>query len=188
MQLRGEIHPEHPLLVLALAEEAAYLDGALPVLLTGVGKVNAATAVAATLAVHQPIAVVNLGTAGGLRPEVTGTSEIGTVTQHDLDDEVLYALTGYRFAPPLRLAEQGPTLATGDAFVSDPDSRQRLAATAELVDMEGYAVAMAARHHQLPVRLVKHVSDSADDTAARSWRDSVDECARALARWVETHL
>lgn len=188
MQLRGEIRPDRPLLVVALEEEASYLDASLPVLLTGVGKVNAAAAVAATLARTRPERVVNLGTAGALRTGAGGNHEIGTVVQHDLDDEQLHALTGRRFGPPLRLAEQGPTLATGDAFVSDPERRERLAVTADLVDMEGYAVALAARRQEVPVHLVKHVSDAADDMAATSWRDSVDACARALADWVHTHL
>ena len=36
-------------------------------------------------------------------------------------------------------------LATGDVFVTDPAVRDRLAERAHLVDMEGYAVAYAAR-------------------------------------------
>ncbi|MDS1270996.1 nucleosidase [Lipingzhangella sp. LS1_29] len=190
MHLRGEIRPDLPLLVVALEEEAAHLDDRLPVLVTGVGKVNAATAVA-TMALgstSRPAGLVNLGTAGALRAQAGGTHEVGTVRQHDLDDETLYALTGRRFAPPIQLTEQDVCLATGDAFVADPQTRSRLAAIADLVDMEAYAVAVAARQLQLPVRVVKHVSDAADDTAAASWRDTVDSCARALAQWVRTHL
>ena len=50
MRLIGDIDPGRPLVVLAVAEEARYLPADLPVLLTGMGKVNAASAVAAVLA------------------------------------------------------------------------------------------------------------------------------------------
>ncbi|WP_345709846.1 hypothetical protein [Kitasatospora paranensis] len=63
-----------------------------------------------------------------------------------------------------------------------------MALTADLVDMEGYAIATVAGRAGVPVRLVKHVSDEAGDGAARSWRESVDGCAKILAAWVDEHL
>lgn len=192
MRLIGDIAADRPLLVVALEEEAAHLasggGAGLPVLLTGVGKVNAASAVAATLATARPAYVVNLGTAGAVRPGWSGSHEVGSVLQHDLDDAVLRMLTGRSFAAPIELAGTGPALATGDVFVSSDADRERLGAVADLVDMEGYAVAAAARRAGVPVRLVKHVSDEADDGAVRNWKESVDRCARALAAWVVKHL
>lgn len=95
MQLIGKITGDRLLLVRAVKEEAQYLDTSLPVLLTGMGKVNAATALAGTLAGGPlPSHVVNLGTAGALRPSWTGTHLIGTIIQHDLDSDTLRTLTG----------------------------------------------------------------------------------------------
>ncbi|ROT28218.1 nucleosidase [Micromonospora sp. HM5-17] len=189
MDLQGVLAPDRPLLVVALAEEAAYLDRSLPVLVTGMGKVNAASALAATLARGPlPSVVVNLGTAGALRPGLTGTHEVGQVFQHDLDTDFLRELTGLTVGAPLTLADDGPVLATGDLFVAEESARDRLAARAHLVDMEGYAVASTARLFGVPVRLVKQVSDDAGDEAARTWRESVDACARALADWARTRL
>ncbi|MCD0452326.1 nucleoside phosphorylase [Actinocorallia sp. API 0066] len=188
MRLTGIIAPDRPLLVVAADEEATYLDHELPVLLTGVGKVNAAVAVAAVLARHTPAEIVNLGTAGALRPGVHGTHEVARVIQHDLDGEGITALTGRLTGEPLELAPDGLVLATGDVFVSVEAVRVRLAADAHLVDMEGYAVAAAARAAGVPVRLVKHVSDGADDESASTWKEAVDACARDLAAWVSTHL
>ncbi|MFD9645318.1 nucleoside phosphorylase, partial [Streptomyces sp. NPDC059082] len=68
-------------------------------------------------------------------------------------------------------------------FISDEAARARLAERAPLVDMEGYALAAAAELAGVPLRIVKHVSDEAGDGAARTWRESVAECARALADW-----
>jgi adenosylhomocysteine nucleosidase len=192
MRLIGVIDPARPLLVVAVEEEAAHLDGGLPVLLTGMGKVNAGVALATVLARGPlPAAVVNLGTAGALRPGLEGTHEIGEVIQHDLDSEVLRTLTGATFGPPLTLEAAGPArpvLATGDLFVAEESARQRLAERAHLVDMEGYAVASAALAAGVPVRLVKHVSDEAGDGAARTWRESVDGCAQALGLWARDNL
>ncbi|MEU7015735.1 nucleosidase [Streptomyces sp. NPDC046385] len=185
MELSGEITAGRPLLVLAVKEEAQYLDTDLPILLTGMGKVNAATALSTVLARGpRPSEVVNLGTAGALRPGWSGTHVVGTVIQHDLDSELLATLTGETYGAPLTLTGGGDVvLATGDTFVSDEAARMRLAARAALVDMEGYALANAAGLAGVPVRLVKHVSDEAGEGAARSWRESVADCARALADW-----
>ncbi|GAA3387238.1 nucleosidase [Streptomyces roseoviridis] len=189
MELLGEITAGRPLLVLAVKEEAQHLDTDLPVLLTGMGKVNAATALATVLARGpRPSEVVNLGTAGALRPGWTGTHVVGTVLQHDLDSELLATLTGETYGAPLTLPDGGDVvLATGDAFIADEAARERLALRATLVDMEGYALASAAALAGVPLRMVKHVSDEAGEGAARSWRESVAACARALADWAEAH-
>ncbi|WP_405591311.1 nucleosidase [Streptomyces sp. NBC_01190] len=190
MELIGKITADRPLLVLAVKEEAQYLETGLPVLLTGMGKVNAAGALAAVLAGHpSPDGIVNLGTAGALRPGWTGTHLIGTVIQHDLDTDTLRALTGETFGAPLTLADpEGPTLATGDSFIADEASRERLAVRAPLVDMEGYALASVAHDAGLRLRIVKHVSDDAGDGAARTWRETVTHCARELAVWAAANI
>ncbi|MGF1429365.1 nucleosidase [Kitasatospora sp. LaBMicrA B282] len=190
MQLIGTVAPHRPLLVLAVPEEAAHLGTDLPVLLTGIGKVNAAAALATVLASGpRPTEVVNLGTAGALRAGLDGKiHQVATVLEHDLDTSVLAALTGRSQGGPLTVAEAGLTLATGDLFVSEPGARARLAELADLVDMEGYALASVAQRVGVPVRLVKYVSDQAGEGADRAWRDSVDDCARHLAAWVHAEL
>lgn len=190
MQLMGEITAERPLLVLAVKEEAQYLAGDLPVLLTGMGKVNAATALATALARGPlPSGIVNLGTAGALRPGWTGTHVIGSVIQHDMDNDLLRTLTGETYGSTLTLPDaDGPTLATGDSFIADEVSRERLAVQAPLVDMEGYALAWAAAQAGVPLRIVKHVSDDAGEGAAKSWRESVADCARVLADWAARNI
>ncbi|MER5311617.1 nucleosidase [Streptomyces sp. NPDC002773] len=189
MELLGEITADRPLLVLAVKEEAQFLDTDLPVLLTGIGKVNAATALATVLGRgSRPSGIVNLGTAGALRPGWTGTHVVGTVLQHDLDGELLAKLNGETYGAPLSLPDGGDVvLATGDAFISDEAARARLAERAPLVDMEGYALAAAAELAGVPLRVVKHVSDEAGDGAARTWRESVAACARELAVWAEAN-
>ena len=189
MRLHGHIDADAPLLVVALEEEAAHLHvHDFPILVTGAGKVNAAVALATTLGTTTPSEVINLGTAGALRDGLSGIHEIATITQHDLDDDALHTLTGLHFGPPIQLSAQGLTLTTGDAFVADPQMRAQLAASAHVVDMEGYALARAANAAEMPIRMVKHISDSADGSAARSWSQTVDYCAERLGEWVKANL
>ncbi|MFJ8666598.1 nucleosidase [Streptomyces sp. NPDC093600] len=190
MELIGEITADRPLLVLAVKEEAQFLDTDLPILLTGMGKVNAATALATALARGpRPSGVVNLGTAGALRPGWTGTHIVGTVLQHDLDGELLAKLAGETCGAPLTLPDGGDVvLATGDAFIADEATRARLAVRAPLVDMEGYALASAAAVAGVPLRIVKHVSDDAGEGAGRTWRETVAGCARSLADWAAVNV
>lgn len=174
------------LVVAATAAEAAYLPGDLPVVVTGLGKTAAAVATARALAAYDDLAdlvVLNVGTAGALRDGVSGLHEPVRVVNHDLSAAAIRAL-GYDPQEELVLAPgDGPVLASGDTFVTDPEVRRLLARTAHLVDMEGYAVAYAAREFGVPVRLLKHVSDNADE-GAFDWPALVDASARVLGERV----
>ena len=203
----GTVDPSHPLVVVALEQEARHFVTDFPVLVTGVGKVRAALAVAYALGGTRPRELVNVGTAGGLHPGMEGTHEIATVFQHDYDDPALHAVTGRNDGPPLDLSAlsavtptprpfvpttpggtEAPVLATGDRFVAGGPLRDRLVGMADLVDMEGYAIAAAGAALGVPTRLVKHVSDPADEGSGDTWVASVDACARVLAEWVGTRL
>ena len=186
MRLHRTITPDAPLLVVALEEEAAHLHVSdLPVLVTGVGKVNAAVALGQILGEHSPARVINLGTAGALRDGLSGTLVVGTVLEHDLDDVSIHALTGLHATEPIELdPASGIILATGDRFVSTSEERARIGGRAHLVDMEGYAIAKACRVAGIPLTMVKQVSDGADEGAGRSWRRTVDECAEQLGAWL----
>ncbi|MGI9136237.1 MAG: nucleosidase [Candidatus Nanopelagicales bacterium] len=190
MILHRDIHPDRPLLVVALEEEAVHIHvHELPILVTGVGKVNAAIAVSTILGKHRPSSIVNLGTAGALRDGVTGTHVISSVIQHDLNDAAIFDLVGIHFGEPISVgSNSGTILATGDRFISKPEVRERLAKEAHLVDMEGYAIARAARAAGIPVTLVKEVSDQAGEQAARSWTETLDACSASLGAWVHAHL
>ena len=187
--LRGPApRPGGTLALVAVEQEAEHLPTWLPVVVTGAGKVSAAVAATAACLRLRPGLVVNLGTAGALREGVSGLHEVGEVWQHDLDDAGLFALTGRHFGPPLVLGA-GPVLVTGDVFVAGGRVRDRLVASgADLVDMEGYAVARACASFGVPVRLVKHVSDAADEAAARVWAEAVAGSSQVLGEWCGAEL
>lgn len=177
------------LVVSATTAEAAHVPPDLPLVITGMGKTAAATATARALAAYDDLSaltVVNIGTAGALRPGLTGLFEPGSVLNHDLSADVVRAL-GHDPQERLEVGESEVVLATGDVFVSDPVVRDALAERAHLVDMEGYAVAYAAQQAGVPVRLVKHVSDAADESAL-DWPNLVAASAVVLGEWLATEL
>jgi adenosylhomocysteine nucleosidase len=180
---------ERFLVVAATAAEAAHVPPDLPLVITGLGKTAAAVATTRALAAYDDLAgltVLNVGTAGALRPGLTGIFEPGVVLNHDLSADVI-RLLGYDPQERLVVGGSEVVLATGDVFVSDPVVRDALAERAHLVDMEGYAVAYAARQAGVPVRLVKHVSDAADD-GALDWASLVEASAVALGEWIRENL
>ena len=190
MKLHRTISLDRPLLVVALEVEAEHLHvSELPVLITGVGKVRAASALSAVLARQRPSRLINLGTAGSLREGLSGTHVVGRVEQHDFDDATIRALTGEHHGAPIPLGTGGPVLGSGDAFIDSGSARENLRARGiDLVDMEGYAVAFAAAQFGLPVTLVKTVSDGAGEGAGATWQDTVASCAERLGDWLRREL
>lgn len=176
----------HLLVVAAIRAEVAHVPEDLEVLVTGVGKTLAAVQVTRAICEHprrDELVVVNIGTAGALRDDVTGLHEIGTAINHDLSAEPIRQLG----LDPREVVElpggHVTVLASGDLFVTDPVVRSALAQRAHLVDMEGYAIALACTELGVPVHLVKVVSDNADETA-HDWSAAVDGCARLLGDWL----
>ena len=177
------------LVVAATRAEAAHVPASLPLVITGIGKTPAAAHTAKALAGMgdlQGVTVLNVGTAGALRPGLVGLFTPGVVLNHDINADAIRAL-GHD--PQERLVVEGDdtVLATGDVFVTDPVVRDGLAGRAHLVDMEGYAVAWTARQFGASVRLAKHVSDNADESAL-DWPSVVAASAKVLGEWVTEQL
>jgi nucleoside phosphorylase len=178
------------LVVSATEAEAVHVPPGVDVVITGIGKTAAAAATTEAVLArsdHADLTVVNIGTVGALRDGVSGLLLPSTVINHDINGDAIRALgfdPGEVLDVPLG---DGSVLASGDVFVIDPAVRSRLAARADVVDMEGYAVVYACRRLGVPVRLVKHVSDAADG-AALDWPKLVDASARVLGEWVAHHV
>ncbi len=177
------------LVVAATRAEAQCVPSALPLVVTGIGKTPAAVATARALAAlpsPEEVYVINVGTAGALRDSITGLHEPGVVLNHDINADAIRAL-GHDPQERLVVGESETVLATGDVFVTDPAVRTRLAASAHLVDMEGYAVAYAAAQFGARCHLVKHVSDNADETAL-DWPSQVRASAEVLGEWLRANV
>jgi len=177
------------LVVAATRGEAAHVPSTLPVVVTGLGKTAAAAATTEALVTsgHAAVTVLNIGTAGALHDGLAGVHLPSRILNHDINADAIRAI-GYDPQEWIDVPEgDGSVLASGDHFVHDPAVRARLARTAQLVDMEGYAVAYACRRLGVAVRLVKHVSDNADESAL-DWPAQVEASARALGSWLAENL
>ena len=105
---------------------------------------------------------------------------------HDISAELIRAL-GYD--PQERLAVGGAdiVLATGDVFVSDPAVRDGLAERRAPRRHGGVRRRLRGPQAGVPVRLVKHVSDNADESAL-DWPSMVEVSALALGEWLREHV
>lgn len=173
------------LLVAALASEISAFPVSIPGfdrLVTGPGKLNAAVGLTRALA-HRPVEdIVVVGTAGALGPNVApGVHDVSAAIQHDVTD--LAGVRGKHVSLPERLetGHSGLVIATGDSFVDDADAvRQIIELGADLVDMESYALIWVAQQQQVPIRILRAISDTAQDGATTTWDDTVAACSAEL--------
>lgn len=177
-----------PLVVVAVPQEATHIVGT-DIVLTGIGKVAAAMAVTRAIVEQRPTSVLNVGTAGALHDGLEGVHVIGRVIEHDLDHVGIGALIHQDLIGEIEVDPEAETvLATGDVFVSDPAQRDLIAQRAQLVDMEGFAVARVCRELGVSCRMVKVVSDTASEDAAATWQEQADRTARQIAAVVAEHI
>lgn len=178
------------LFVAAVDKEAAALPEGTPLLVTGIGTLPAAMALTEYLTVAReegtlPRRVVNIGTVGALRDGLDGVYEIDRVTKHDFKLEILTDIDRYLLPKVIEIPVSGnhPVqggLATGDMFVSDTHTRERLAQDSGLCDMEGYAIAAVCQRFGVPVTLLKQVSDPANESSVGKWDDALPRAAHEL--------
>ncbi len=160
------------LCVIAMTSEALLIEKKPPVervLLTGVGKVNAAFKLSEYLAKHSVDWILNLGFAGATPGYQIGDLVLITESSyHDFDLSAFgYAkgqVPGYPevflsdYQHVKRLQEAFPTLKqgrllTGDYFMTDQRKGEFV------VDMEGAALYQVAYHYQIPILSIKVISD-----------------------------
>lgn len=174
------------LVVMALPEESQGLfeRQRVPVLFTGVGKVNAAYALTRALARRPASLVVNFGTAG------SSTFARGTLVgchrfvQRDMD------VTGLGFAAGQTPFETMPAAiehaavwedlpqgvcGSADRFETIPGG-----VSCDVVDMEAYALAKVCALESTPFACAKFVTDGADSAAAGDWQANLPRAAEAF--------
>lgn len=170
-------------------EAAAFGD--IEHLVTGIGKINGAVALAGALNRGKYDRVVVLGTAGVVadgdnRPDMDTVYQVTQVLQHDFP----LATDALIPAGDLVLSRQQLVMATGDVFVSDDEQRIRIAGLgATLVDMEGYAYASVCARFGVPLQIFKVPSDFADSsTTIGDWFAVVARKSAQLRAFWDSHL
>ena len=173
------------LLVAALDAELVAFPTELPGferLVTGPGKLQGAVALTRALQAADYEEIVVVGTAGAIDARLDAdVYEIGAAIQHDVTD--IDGIVGQHVSLPARidLEREGVTIATGDHFVDDAEAVAVIRPLgAGLVDMETYAYAWVAREFGVPIRVIKSVSDRAQDGAITDWHAAVSACSVQL--------
>lgn len=178
-------------MALPLESGGAFEKLGVPLLYTGVGKINAAHALTRELVRRRQIGgmprlVLNLGTAGSSMFATGELVECTRFVQRDMDaspigfaagetpfDEHPAVLESAKRFAPLPQTSCG----SGDSFCLGYDVAQF-----QVVDMEAYALAKVCRLEEVPFACVKYISDGAkDESSANEWRAGALSAGEALA-------
>jgi adenosylhomocysteine nucleosidase len=157
-------------------DKARAPDG-VRVVYTGVGKVNAASATTLALMALRPALVINYGTAGKINETLQGLVEVSGVIQRDMMAMPLAPRGRTPFASEfdhLISGQAGVICGTGDSFVTTSDP-WLIENNIDVVDMELFAIAHVCRHHGLPWRAFKFITDDANDLAHQDWTANVKD-------------
>ena len=211
-QLKAAMYADHVVNVAGMEFHEGALNGAdVVVVRSGVGKVSAAMCTQ-ILADHFHVThVINTGVAGSLNASLDiGDILISTdALHHDVDATVFGYRPGevpqlgiWNFEADKRLAElaeqscrkvnpglgvhQGRVL-SGDQFISSDDVKKNLIDrfAGDCVEMEGAAIAQAARLNNIPFVVIRAISDKADNSAEMDYPAFEREAAKHSARLVE---
>ena len=179
------------LIVAALKDETKnhFEDKGIPVLYTGIGKVNAAYCLTLELARLKfsgrlPRAVLNVGTAGSPVFKTHQLVECTRFAQRDMDLSPLgfaRGVTPFEDTPsilevPKRLHGLATgTCGSGDSFENGPATMDY-----NVVDMEAFALAKVCYLEGLPFVSVKYISDGCDHNAHNDWTENLHRAAASF--------
>jgi adenosylhomocysteine nucleosidase len=173
-------------MALPLESQGVFERARVPVVYTGVGKVNAAHVLTRALSDYRhaqrpmPL-VVNFGTAGS-RVHPTGRLvECRVLVQRDMDVTGLGVPAGVTPFEEVPASLEFPTLfpdltqgtcGSGDSFVMN-----EVAPHCDVVDMEAYALAKVSWLERAPFVAIKYVTDGADAAAGTDWHGNLHRAA-----------
>ena len=185
------MHTSKLLIVMALPQESRGLleDTGAGLLYTGVGKVNAAAALARRLAemrctgADQPL-VVNLGTAGSRKIPAHTVVACNRFAQRDMDVSGMGLAPGVTPFDPTPPVIEFPVVFSHlpQVLCSTADSFATLhhEISGDVVDMEAFALARVCLAENARFACVKYITDGADSDSATHWEAALDNAAKAF--------
>ena len=185
------------LVVMALKAEGQGLfeRRGIPVLYTGLGKVNAAITLTQRLSAYRhagrpsPL-VINFGTAGSPRFATGALIGCNRFVQRDMDVRALgfaYGVTPYEDTPAeLAFAPMFTSLSHGLCGSGDSFATGESLMHCEVVDMEAYAYAKACLIAGAHFVCAKYITDGADHAAAGDWAANLPAAAAAFLQCYES--
>lgn len=184
-------------------------DKEVVVMLSGVGKCNAAISTTILCEHFQLEGIINIGTAGGLKAdeEVLDAVVSTQVVQHDFDTSPIDGKDGIGlyFDADEAMAKRSSDvltqagvrvhhglIASGDQFVAREDQLQRLEEyfpNAICAEMEAGAVAAACHHYQVPFVVIRSLSDVAcKEGSVMDFLEYVKHAAERSASFVKAYI
>ena len=162
------------LFVAALKEETVGLNYFYHV---GVGKINATYNLIKLIQVLKPSEVINYGTAGAIKKELSGIVECTKFYQRDMDVRSLLNLklgeTPFDNINEIINSGEGFSCGSGDSFVN-----KQIEMDLDLVDMEAYALAKVCKLEGINFKCFKYISDNADENATSDWTENCKKGAK----------
>ncbi len=144
-----------------------FVDGNVLLVISGIGKANAAMATAYCCEKFKPANIYNLGSAGAAHDSLSlgEIFHINKIIEYDRPE--FKSGKPHVFKPEKLDGFKTAVLATSDRAVIDPSERKIISQEADLADMEGAAVFQAGRLFQTECYLFKFVSDTPEHTSGK---------------------
>ena len=153
------------------------------IIYSGVGKINASSSLCDSIQIYNPETVINFGSAGTLRQDLSGIHEVTRFIQRDMDATGLgfnLGQTPFEDGIAIELPRNGLTCGTGDQFVTTHPVLD-----SDLVDMEAFALAKICDQKGIDFYCFKFISDNADGDASIEWNKMLDKGGRQFAEIIQ---
>ncbi len=143
-----------------------YQNNNITLIESSIGKVASSLATTTLIDKFNITQLINIGLAGALKTIPAGSAYfVSSVTQHDVFipfDEYQQDMYQSIECQTPDHAKNTLTLTTGDQFITNSNNINN---NADIVDMEGFAVAYVATRYNIPITMIKGVSDDANNSS-----------------------
>jgi adenosylhomocysteine nucleosidase len=165
-----------------------FKDSRIALVISGIGKVNAAMASVWLIENFRPSLICNIGAAGALgeRGQLGDIYHISKVTDPDRPD--LETGVPMEYVPDVLEGFPEMSLATHDRPLRSFEERNAAAGLADLVDMEGAAVVQAAHRFGLRCFIFKFVSDTPKHTSRGDIIENIGKLRDLQLRFFEDRV
>ena len=147
---------------------------------SGVGKINATIKIMELISKFKPNEIINYGTAGSTKQNLSGLVECTKFVQRDMDARGLmnFKLGETPFDPISKMtySNEGYICASGDSFV-----QSSVEIDCDIVDMEAYSFAKVCKLYNIRFKCFKYISDYANENANNDWIDNYSKGAKLFS-------
>ena len=158
--------------ILYLAALKNEVQGLKNFILTGVGKINASFVTTDMINKYKPKKIINFGTAGSTKSNISGLVKCSHFSQRDMDVRGLLDFklgqTPFDDINEIKFGDDGLICATGDSFV-----KSKIELNCDVVDMEAYAIAKICKLKNINFECYKYISDYTNDKSHQDWNQNI---------------